>query len=431
MFILPLIVFIIALFLIITRPKGISIGYVAIGGALIVLFFGFASIQNLVEVIHLVWNATLAFVALVIICFALDKIGIFEWAALHMILLSKGSSQRLFIYLILLGAIVSAFFANDGAALILTPLILAKMRLLKIPESKITPFVMAGGFIADTASLPLVTSNLVNIIAANYFDISYGTFAKYMIVPNLFSVGISLILLFIYYRKFFPFTCNYKVLKAPHTAVKNRFLFQISLCIVFFMFLLCFLGGYYSIPVSLILMPAAIILALLVWSKNLSTPLEIYKATPFSIIFFSIGMYLIVFSLKSVGLFTALSTLIHQFLKCGLFPSTLLMGLLSGVLSCIVNNLPGVMVNSIAISHLSLDKLTETLLALANIIGADLGPKMFPIGSLATLLWLHLLEKQKIHIKWGYFIKTGLILTLPTLLITLAALYFWVIWIGV
>lgn len=431
MFILPLIIFFITLYLVITRPKGISIGYPAIGGACIVLLLGFASIQNLIEVIHLVWNATLAFVALVIICFALDKIGVFEWAALHMILLSKGNSKHLFIYLILLGAIVSVFFANDGAALILTPLILAKMRLLKIPKDKTTPFVMAGGFIADTASLPLITSNLVNIIAANYFDISYVTYTKYMIIPSLFSVGISLILLFIYYRKFFPFPCNYKLLKAPHTAIKNRFIFHTSLCIICAMFVICFLGGYYSIPVSFILMPAALILALLIWGKNLSTPLDTYKATPFSIIFFSIGMYLIVFSLKSVGLFHALSDVIHLFLKCGPFLSTVLMGLFSGVLSCTLNNLPGVMVNSISISHLSLDKLPETLLALANIIGADLGPKMLPIGSLATLLWLHLLEKQKIHIKWGYFIKTGVILTLPTLIITLIVLYFWVTWIGV
>ena len=186
-------------------------------GAILNLLLGTISYDAIKEVVDLTWNATVAFVSLIMLCIALKEIGLFDWAASHMIHLSKGSCSKLFVYLVLLGALVSAIFANDGAALILTPIILAKVRMLNIGKANIIPFAIAGGFIADSASIPLITSNLVNIIAGDYFGLGYAEYALRMFVPYLVSVAVSLGLLYWMFHKQFPHDCDCNVVKKAET----------------------------------------------------------------------------------------------------------------------------------------------------------------------------------------------------------------------
>ncbi|MCT9843308.1 arsenic transporter [Leclercia adecarboxylata ATCC 23216 = NBRC 102595] len=415
-------IFLLTLVLVIWQPRGLSIGWSASIGAVLALGTGVIHIADIPVVWNIVWNATAAFIAVIIISLLLDESGFFEWAALHVSRWGNGRGRLLFTWIVLLGAAVAALFANDGAALILTPIVIAMLLALGVSQGTTLAFVMAAGFIADTASLPLIVSNLVNIVSADFFGLGFTQYASVMIPVDAAAIAATLVMLHLFFRRDIPATYDVSLLKTPASAIKDPATFRAGWIVLLLLLVGFFVLEPLGIPVSAIAAAGAAVLFVVAKRGHAINTGKVLRGAPWQIVIFSLGMYLVVYGLRNAGLTEYLSAVLNLLADKGLWAATFGTGFLTAFLSSVMNNMPTVLIGALSIDESTATGVVKEAMIYANVIGCDLGPKITPIGSLATLLWLHVLAQKNIKITWGYYFRTGIVMTLPVLFVTLAAL---------
>ncbi|MDD4906873.1 MAG: arsenite/antimonite efflux transporter, partial [Methylobacter tundripaludum] len=290
-----LLIFIATIVLVIWQPRGLGIGWSAMLGALVALLSGVVHLGDIAVVWQIIWNATATFIAIIIISLLLDEAGFFEWAALHVARWGGGKGRLLFALIVLLGAAVAALFANDGAALILTPIVMAMLLALGFSPGATLAFVMAAGFIADAASLPLIVSNLVNIVSADFFKIDFNDYAAVMIPVNIVAIIASLAMLLLYFRRSIPAHYDVNQLKVPTEAIRDVATFRFG-WVVLVLLLVGFFGlEPLGVPVSAVAAVGSLLLLTVAARGHVISTRKVIREAPWQIVIFSLGMYLVVY----------------------------------------------------------------------------------------------------------------------------------------
>ncbi|PGS54573.1 arsenic transporter [Bacillus sp. AFS041924] len=436
-------IFIMTMAVIFWRPKGIHEAWPATIGAVLILTTGIVSRHDLLDILSKIGGASITIIATIVMAVILESFGFFHWSAARLVTLAKGSSYRLYWYIQLLCFLMTLLFNNDGSILITTPILIILLKNLRLKPHQQIPYLLSGALIATASSAPIGVSNIVNLIGLKIVNMPLYMQPLMMFVPTMLGLLFMSFMMYFVLKSKLPevlpastndieesfFIKNFHPLKSKISVETKRkrtkFMLQI-LTFVFVMRCLLFVASFVSIPIEIVAVIGSLILLIWRWYHLRTNPVDILKKTPWQILLFAFSMYVIIFGLHNAGLTDFLVKEMEPIVNQGLFNATLVMGGLVSLLSNLFNNHPALMIGTISLTEMGLDPVTLKAIYLANIIGSDIGSLLLPIGTLASLIWMHILRENKIKIKWKDYLSVTIIVIPLTTIITLILLFYWI-----
>ena len=436
-------VFLMTTLVIFWRPRGVNEAVPAAIGAGVILLTGIVSGADVMDIINKIGGASITIIATIVMAVILESFGFFHWAAARLAHLAKGSGYRLYWYIQLLCFLMTLLFNNDGSILITTPILILLLRNLQLKPHQQIPYLLSGALIATASSAPIGVSNIVNLIALEIVHMTLYMHTAMMFVPATIGLLFMSWLMFIVVKKKLPkklpdisydiekvfFSKNFHPLKGGISVDTKRKRTQFMLKVLLFVFVmrcLLFVASFLSIPIELVAVLGSAALLVWRWYHLRTNPVDILKKTPWHILIFAFSMYVIIYGLHNAGLTAMLVQLFEPIVTQSLLNASLVMGGLVSVLSNLFNNHPALMIGTITLTEMGLDPVTLKTIYLANIIGSDMGSLLLPIGTLASLIWMHILRQNKIKVKWKDYIRVSFVVIPLTTVVTLFLLYYWV-----
>lgn len=432
---MALAIFVITLICVLIKPFNLQIWVYSSIGAVFICILQLITLDDALEIFHIVADSSLTLIGLILISLSLEHLGFFDYLVYKLLKIAGGKGEPgtdltlsvpVFCVIILtFTAVLAGVFANDGAILILTPLLITLFSKLEQPRPRFVAILMlCMAFTCDATSLPLIVSNLTNIITAEYFSLGFNEFFGVMWLPDLTALAALMLIFFGLYGRSMPKRISF--VRTPRPRISWLMLWFCVLFVVLFLSAL-FVGELLHLPVSIPVLGAAMLLLCVVAVRDIKGLKPVVLNAPYGIIIFSFSLYIIVYALYKEGLGSMLTSF-YATLTARHLGDVLWVSLMSALGSAVFNNLPMVMLGNLALNDFfaTIPETTLPSFVYAHLLACDIGAKLTPIGSLSTLLWLNFMEQRGYSISVGKYFRFSLALTLLVLMCATTVMYFMV-----
>jgi arsenical pump membrane protein len=388
-----IIAFSIALMLI--RPRAVPEVYWISGGVLLLL------VLRLID-LRLAWNAfskaldvCFFLIGMMLLCELAREHGVFDWLSAIAVRRADGSCLRLFTLVYAVGTVVTVFMSNDATAVVLTPAILTAVRKAKVNP---LPYLFVCAFIANAASFLLPISNPANLVVFHGAMPPLGRWLLAFGLPCLLSIGTTFVVLRCVYRKDLCERIECQVEARALNANGKLVLASAALMIVALL-TASSMGKDLGLPACL----SALAVTAVVCIKVKNNPLVLAREISWETLALVVGLFVMVDAIESVGAMHYTREWLSWAQQTSVAAGVLIAGFAVGIANNLVNNLPlGLIVGSTLHAAQAKAPIAEAVL-----IGVDLGPNLSITGSLAKILWLIALRKEKIDVSFWDFLKVG------------------------
>lgn len=386
-----------SILLMLVRPRGVAEVYWVSGGALLLVLLRLVPLKLAGKAVAEGTDVYLFLIGMMLLSELAREHGVFDWLSSAALRGAHGSCTRLFTLVYGIGTLVTIFMSNDATAVVLTPAILAAVRKAKVPP---LPYLFACALIANAASFVLPISNPANLVVFHQGMPPLGRWLISFGVPSILSIAATYAVMRVVFRKQLSECIEQEDGERPLSANGKIVVAGLALMIAVLLTASA-LGRDLGLPTCL----AALAITAVVSIKARSNPWGLAKEISWGTLALVAGLFVMVDAVESIGTLKLTAGALHWIQGLAPAAGALVTTFVVGVANNLVNNLP---LGLIAGATLQATH-THGLIANAVLIGVDLGPNLSVTGSLATILWLIALRKEKLDVSFWGFLRVGII----------------------
>jgi arsenical pump membrane protein len=409
----------VSILLMLVRPRGIAEVYWVSGGVLLLIALRLVPLSLAGPAIAKGSDVYFFLIGMMLLSELAKEHGVFDWLSAIAVRGAQGSCARLFTLVYGVGTLVTIFLSNDATAVVLTPAILAAVRRARVEP---LPYLFVCALIANAASFVLPISNPANLVVFHTGMPPLGQWLLWFAVPSVLSIAATYAVARFIFRKSLRATIAWDV-EAKSLKNSGKLVLTGLAAVVLVLLVASSLHQDLGVPTCL----SALVVTAAASIYTRSNPAKLAREISWGTLLLVAGLFVMVDAVESIGALKLTQSWLAWVQTLAPAVGALVAGFAVGVANNLVNNLP---LGLIAGSTLQAGNARD-LIAHAVLIGVDLGPNLSVTGSLATILWLLALRKEKLDVNFGRFLQVGAIAMPVALLLSLGGAILMQLWLHI